>query len=156
MVTDSAGRGGRRLERLEAVFDDERVVANAGLLLASTLSDRLGLERLVDQCVALGDSSAGAGPGSGRLVIDVDSFVCEVHGEHKQGAGFGYTHKLGYHPLVATRAGTLETLHIRQRRGSANTRRGAVRLRRRARSARAPCRRDGRDPAAWRLGLLVV
>jgi hypothetical protein len=204
MVTDSAVRAGRRLDRLEAVFDDERVVANAGVLLAATLCDRLGLEALVDESVALSDRSAGsragakvlslvhamllgadsiddcevlrtgetprvvghrvlapstlgtflrgftfghvrqldrvlaetlrrawsagAGPGSGRLVIDVDSFVCEVHGDHKQGAGFGYTHKLGYHPLVATRAGTLETLHIRQRRGSANTQRGAVRF----------------------------
>jgi hypothetical protein len=61
MVTDSAVGGGRRLDRLEAVFDDERVVANAGVLLASTLSDRLGLEALVDECVVLGDRSAGRG-----------------------------------------------------------------------------------------------
>jgi hypothetical protein len=57
-------------------------------------------------------SSAGAGPGSARLVIDIDSFVCEVHGAKKQGAAYGYTHKLGYHPIIATRASTLETLHI--------------------------------------------
>ncbi len=182
----------------------ERVVANAGVVLAATLCDRLGLEALVDDCVALADRSAGsragakvlslvhamllgadsiddtdvlrvgetsrvvghrvlapstlgtflrgftfghvrqldrvlaetlrrawqagAGPGSGRLVIDVDSFVCEVHGDHKQGAGFGYTHKLGYHPIVAVRADTLETLHIRLRKGSANTQRGAARF----------------------------
>jgi hypothetical protein len=30
---------------------------------------------------------AGAGPGDGRLVIDDDSFVGEVHGYLKQGAG---------------------------------------------------------------------
>jgi hypothetical protein len=70
----------------------------------------------------------GAGPGCERLVIDLDSFVCEVHGDHKQGAGFGYTHKLGYHPIVATRADTLETLHIRLRKGQANTQRGAARF----------------------------
>jgi Transposase DDE domain group 1 len=204
MVTDCAGRGGRRLDRLEAVFDDERVVANAGVLLASTLSDRLGIEALVDGCVALGDSSAasragakvlslvhamllgadsiddcdvlrvgetprvldhrvlapstlgtflraftfghvrqldrvlgealcrawqlGGGPGSELLVVDLDSFVVEVHGAHKQGAGYGYTHKLGYHPIIATRADTLETLQIRLRRGSANTQRGAKRF----------------------------
>ena len=34
---------------------------------------------------------AGAGPGSGRLVIDVDSFVGEVCGRLKQGAAYGYT-----------------------------------------------------------------
>src|SRR5207344_3173052 len=144
----------------EVVFDDERVVVNAGLVLAVTLGRRLGLEQLVDAGVRLGsrpgasrpgrkvlslvhamllgaDSiddcdvlrcgrtgailghkpmapstlgtflrsfsfghvrqldrvlgrllrrawAAGAGPGAGRLVIDVDSFVGEVHGNAKQ------------------------------------------------------------------------
>jgi len=72
--------------------------------------------------------AAGAGPGSERLVVDVDSFVGEVHGYDKQGAGFGYTHKRGYHPILATRAGTGEVLHIRARKGSANTARGALRF----------------------------
>jgi hypothetical protein len=72
--------------------------------------------------------TAGAGPGSDRLVVDVDSFVGEVFGYAKQGAGYGYTHKLGYHPIVATRAGTGEVLHIRARKGSANTARGALRF----------------------------
>jgi hypothetical protein len=72
--------------------------------------------------------TAGAGPGDRRLVVDVDSFVGEVYGNDKQGAGYGYTHKLGYHPIVATRAGTGEVLHIRARKGSANTARGAVRF----------------------------
>ena len=40
----------------------------------------------------------------------------------KQGAGFGYTHVRGYHPMLATRADTGEVLHIRLRKGSANTR----------------------------------
>jgi hypothetical protein len=185
-------------------FDDERLVANAGVLLTSTLVDRLGLERLVDQTVELGgrpgaarpgrkvcsllhamalgaDSiddcdilrsggteallghramapstlgtflrsftfghvrqldrvlaeaierawSAGAGPGPGRLVIDIDSFVGEVHGYQKQGAGFGYTGERGYHPLLATRSGTGEALHVRQRKGQAGSGRGALRF----------------------------
>jgi len=71
---------------------------------------------------------AGAGPGAGRLVIDIDSFVGEVHGHRKQGAGYGYTRKLGYHPLLATRADTSEVLHVRQRKGQANTQRGALRF----------------------------
>jgi len=49
---------------------------------------------------------AGAGPGDTRLVVDVDSFVGEVYGYDKQGAGYGYTHKRGYHPILATRAQT--------------------------------------------------
>jgi hypothetical protein len=47
---------------------------------------------------------AGAGPGDGRLVIDVDSFVGEVCGRLKRGAAYGYTKVLGYHPLLATRS----------------------------------------------------
>ena len=71
---------------------------------------------------------AGAGPGAERLVVDVDSFVGEVHGYQKQGAAFGYTRKRGYHPLLASRAETGEVLHLRLRKGSANTQRGILRF----------------------------
>jgi hypothetical protein len=71
---------------------------------------------------------AGAGPGEGRLVIDVDSFVGEVCGRLKQGAAYGYTKLLGYHPLLATRADTREVLHIRLRKGSVNTQKGMLRF----------------------------
>jgi len=70
----------------------------------------------------------GAGPGARRLVIDVDSTICEVEGKKKQGAAFGYTRVLGYHPILATRADTGEVLHARMRKGSANTARGARRF----------------------------
>jgi hypothetical protein len=70
----------------------------------------------------------GAGPGAARLVIDVDSTVCEVAGRLKQGAAYGYTRVLGYHPILASRAGTGEVLHARLRKGSANTARGARRF----------------------------
>jgi hypothetical protein len=191
-------------DRSSVVFDDERVVVNAGLVLAVALGRRLGIEALVDAAVRLGDRpgasrpgrkvlslihamllgadciddcdvlragrtdailghkpmapstlgtflrsftfghvrqldrvlgqllrrawAAGAGPGKARLVIDVDSFVGEVHGPRKQGAGYGYTGKLGYHPLLATRADTSEVLHVRLRKGAANTQRGALRF----------------------------
>jgi Transposase DDE domain group 1 len=71
---------------------------------------------------------AGAGPGEGRLVIDVDSFVGEVCGRFKQGAAYGYTQLLGYHPILATRADTREALHIRLRKGSVNTQKGMLRF----------------------------
>jgi hypothetical protein len=191
-------------DTMRVVFDDERAVANAGVLLPAVLADRLGIEAMVDRTVDLGDRAgaakpgrkvmslvsgmalgadciddcdvlrsgqtravlghgvsapstlgtflraftfghvrqldrvladslrrawaAGAGPGDGRLVVDVDSFVGEVYGYDKQGAGYGYTHKRGYHPIVATRSGTGEVLHIRARKGSANTSRGALRF----------------------------
>jgi Transposase DDE domain group 1 len=72
--------------------------------------------------------SAGAGPGAAPMTIDVDSTVCEVHGDQKHGAAYGYTRVLGYHPLLATRAETGEVLHVRFRKGSANTGRGADRF----------------------------
>jgi hypothetical protein len=71
---------------------------------------------------------AGAGPGDGRLVIDVDSFVGEVCGPLTQGAAYGYTRVFGYHPILATRADTREALHIRLRKGSANTQKGIKRF----------------------------
>ncbi len=201
MVND---RAGVVLDRLRVEFDDQRAVANAGLLLPATLAARLGIEQLVDETVdlsgrpgaarpgrkvmtlahamllgadsiddcevlrtgrtglvtghrvmapstlgtflrsftfghvrqldrVLGEAlcrawAAGAGPGEGRLVVDIDSFVGEVHGYQKQGAAYGYTRELGYHPLLATRAGSDEVLHVRLRTGSANTQRGAERF----------------------------
>jgi hypothetical protein len=71
---------------------------------------------------------AGAGPGAQRLVIDVDSFIQEVHGKKKHGASYGYTSKLGYHPLVATRSGGGEVLQMRFRTGKANSQRGIIRF----------------------------
>jgi hypothetical protein len=71
--------------------------------------------------------TAGVKPSS-ALVVDIDSTICEVVGKHKQGAGYGYTRKLGYHPILATRADTGEVLHARMRKGSANTQRGARRF----------------------------
>jgi hypothetical protein len=70
----------------------------------------------------------GAGPGPDRCVVDLDSTICEVCGKAKHGAGYGYTKKLGYHPILATRAATGELLHVRMRRGSANTQRGTKRF----------------------------
>jgi hypothetical protein len=72
--------------------------------------------------------AAGAGPGDGPMTMDLDSTVCQVHGHAKQGAAYGYTHTLGYHPLLATRAERGEVLHARQRTGRANTARGAARF----------------------------
>src|SRR5256884_3755167 len=71
---------------------------------------------------------AGAGPGEDRLVVDVDSFVGEVHGYEKEGVGFGYTKRRGYHPMLASRADSGEVLHVRLRKGQAASARGVVRF----------------------------
>src|ERR687897_95676 len=136
------------LDQVEITFDDPRAVAHAGLLLPATLAERLGVEQATDRLVDLGDRSGAARPGrklltvvhalvaggdciddgDGPLTVDVDSTICEVCGYHKQGAGYGYTHRLGYHPLLAFRADSGEVLHARLRKGSANTARGSARF----------------------------
>jgi hypothetical protein len=192
----------RAIERLDVTFDDESLVANAGLVLPATLMARLGLESLVNATVRLtgrvggsrpgrkvcslvatilaGGShidhadmlragatqrvlpfrvmapstlgtfsraftfghvrqldkviaetlrrawAAGAGPGDEPVTMDLDSTICEVHGKQKHGAAYGYTRVLGYHPILATRAGTGEVLHARLRKGSSQ--RGANRF----------------------------
>lgn len=188
------------LDRLDVVFDESSLVANAGLVAVATLACRLGLERLINQVVNLagrvggaypgekfltlvhalvaggshidhvdmlraGDSgrvlpfrvvapstlgtflrafqmwnvsqlnrvlsetlrrvwSLGAGPGRERLVVDLDSTICEVFGDQKQGVAYGYTRQKGYHPLIAARADTGEILGARLRMGSSQS--GAI------------------------------
>src|SRR6266487_823097 len=56
-------RSSHALDRTEITFDDDHAVANAGLVLTATLSDRLGLEALVEETVDLGDRAAAARPG---------------------------------------------------------------------------------------------
>jgi hypothetical protein len=69
---------------------------------------------------------ARGGPGADPVVIDLDSTVCEVHGKAKEGAAYGYTRVLGYHPPLATWAASGEVLHAQLRKGSAQ--RGAKRF----------------------------
>jgi hypothetical protein len=103
------------------------------------------LDRVLDVAISRA-WAAGASQGDGPLVIDVDSFVGEVHGYQKQGAGYGYTRKFGYQPILATRSDTGEVLHIRLRKGKANTQRGASRFIERATPPSSPRRspRPGR------------
>ena len=70
--------------------------------------------------------AAGAGPGDAPFTIDLDSTICETHGLAKEGARrHRYTHRRGYHPLLAVAAGTGDVLMARLREGQANTGRGA-------------------------------
>jgi len=77
MVTTRTGDGKRargRLDGLEVAFDDERAVANAGLLLTATLARRLGIERLADQMIDLGRRPGAAWPGR-KVMTLVHSMV---------------------------------------------------------------------------------
>ena len=52
-------------DRIRIVFDDHRLVANAGLLLSATLAQHLGLRELVDHHLDLG-RRAGTGEHGGQ------------------------------------------------------------------------------------------
>ena len=62
-----------------ADFDDHRLVANAGLILA-TLAQRLGLGELVDRHLDLGDAPGRANAGdklmTGHCIDDADALRC--------------------------------------------------------------------------------
>jgi hypothetical protein len=72
---------------------------------------------------------AGAGPGPWPVTIDVDSTHCQTYGLQKQGAaGIDRHGERGYHPLLATVAGSGDVLGSRLREGVANSGRGAASL----------------------------
>ena len=56
-------------DRIHVAFDDHRLVANAGLLLAVTLAQHLGLGELVDNHVDLGAAPGRANPGDKMLTL---------------------------------------------------------------------------------------
>jgi hypothetical protein len=51
------------LDQLDSCFDDTQAVANAGLLLAATLAERLGIEQAADALIDLGEQAGAAHPG---------------------------------------------------------------------------------------------
>src|SRR6266540_597158 len=65
MVHDEGAVG---LDGLRVVFDDERVVADAGVALVATLAQRLGIEALAQQLVRLRRERPGAA-NAGRKII---------------------------------------------------------------------------------------
>ena len=72
---------------------------------------------------------AGLGPWvHGTVIVDMDSTIAPVFSSAKEGAAYGYTKTLGYHPLVATIADTGEIVAIANRDGNANTATGSRRM----------------------------
>jgi len=57
------------IDRVRVTFDEESLVADAGLLLVATLTARLGLEALVDATVRLVGRVGGARPGRKVLTL---------------------------------------------------------------------------------------
>jgi hypothetical protein len=62
-------RSSHSLDRLATAFDDDRLVADAGLLLPATLAQHLGLKELVDGHLDLGDRPGRANVGDKLLSL---------------------------------------------------------------------------------------
>jgi hypothetical protein len=52
------------LDQVDIAFDDTHAVANAGLLLAAILAERLGIEQAADQVIELGERAGAHRPGA--------------------------------------------------------------------------------------------
>ena len=72
----------QNIDRLRVVFDDESLVADAGLLAAATLMGRLGLEELVDSTVRMVGRVGGARPGRKVLTVVAAMLVGASHIDH--------------------------------------------------------------------------
>lgn len=65
MVTPSS----RILDRMQITFEDNRAVANAGLVLPATLAAHLGAGELLDETVDLGDDPGAPNPARKSLTV---------------------------------------------------------------------------------------
>ena len=62
-------RSSRSLDTVAVIFDDDNLVANAGLILPATLAQHLDLQALINSKVHLPNSSAGCLPGRKALTL---------------------------------------------------------------------------------------
>jgi len=62
-------RSSHSLDRLDTAFDDEHLVADAGLVLPATLAHHLGLKGLVDEHLDLGRAAGRANVGDKLLSL---------------------------------------------------------------------------------------
>jgi hypothetical protein len=87
--------------------------------------------RFLTGLVALAPELTGGDEHAGRVLVDVDDTIIEVHGHAKQGSGYGYTKVRGLNALLATVSTATSAPVIvaqRLRKGSCGSARGAKRL----------------------------
>ena len=98
----------RKIDRFGVTFDDESLVADAGLVVVATLMDRLGLESLVDETVRLGGRVGGASPGRKVLSLVAAMLVGATHIDHVNRLRAGATRRvLGFSVAAASTVGSL-------------------------------------------------
>jgi hypothetical protein len=114
----------------EAVFGQTRAPSTVGTWLRAFTWSNVRQLDAVSRQVLHRLWQAGAGPAdlTAPMTIDLDSTIVAVHGRGKQGARYGYTKVLGYHPQLAVDAGTGQVLFARLRGGTAGAARGAASL----------------------------
>ena len=112
-------RSSHSLDRLDTTFDDDRLVADAGLLLPATLAQHLGLRALVDEHLDLGRAPGRANPGDKLLTLVMSALAggdCIDDANALRAGGTGRV--LGFTVKAASTLGTfLRTFrwgHVRQ------------------------------------------
>jgi len=107
------------IDRIDATFDDPNLVANAGLLLVATLSQRLGLEALINRTVRLVGRVGGARPGRKVLTLMHAMIAGASHIDHSDVLRAGSTSNvLGHRVMAPSTLGTFLRAftfgHVRQ------------------------------------------
>jgi Transposase DDE domain group 1 len=109
----------RAIDGIEATFDDETLVADAGLIVPATLMVRLGLEAVINQTVRLVGRVGGAWPGRKVLTLVAAILAGASHIDHVDRLRAGATHKvLPFRVMAPSTLGTFLRAftfgHIRQ------------------------------------------
>ena len=108
-----------KIDRLGVVFDDESLVADAGLVAAATLMGRLGVASLVDASVRLGRRPGAAAPGRKVATLVAAMLVGATHIDHVDRLRAGATGAvLGFRPAAPSTVGSFLRAftwgHVRQ------------------------------------------
>jgi len=107
------------LDRVEAIFDDDTLVADAGLIVPATLMTRLDLEALIDAKVRLGGRVGGAHPGRKVLTLVTALLRDASHIDHADRLRAGATQRvLPFRVMAPSTLGTFLRAftfgHVRQ------------------------------------------
>ena len=70
-------------DRIQIIFDDRRLVANAGLLLPATLARHLGLPELVRQRLDLGDAPGRANTSDKMMTLVASALAGHATGRQR-------------------------------------------------------------------------
>ena len=109
----------RAIDRIEVTFDDETLIADAGLIVPATLILRLGLEQLVNETVRLVGKIGGSRPGRKMLTLVAAILTGASHIDHADRLRAGATQAvLPFRVMAPSTLGTFLRAftfgHIRQ------------------------------------------